>query len=668
MSGVIVHFYFGLASNFKVLLLIGSVVLVQLIPKISVRKIANPLFIASAISWFFYLGLFLSSINDSRNSSEYFGNYLEQSNKVVVRLIEPSVEKEKSVKCVVEVLQIDDAVVSGKSLIYFEKDTASRNLHYGDIICFKGNFNEIFANGNPHEFDYRRYLAIHDIHHQAYVQSGNWMKQGEKANFLFQQIFNIRDYLSAQLARSGLDEKNLMVANALLLGQKEYLDKEVLRSYSSAGAMHVLAVSGLHVGIVMLLLGFILGPIKKWRRGKVMFLSLMLCGIWFYAIITGLSPSVLRAAVMFSFIVLGKELQRDTSIYQSILVSAFMLIVIEPYIIFQVGFQLSYLAVIGIVYIQPKIANLIYVKNVVLDKAWQITSVSIAAQLATFPLGLYYFHQFPNFFMISNLIVIPLAFALLIIGLSFFILHWIPIISDVLIFVFDSLLSLLNSGVSWIQNLPYSIVWGISIHWYEVFLLYLIIVMGIVALVKKSYKLLMGGMILSASMLFLNILEVYQINAENKLFVYNVNNEVAVDVFTGSHNTFFATSKMFEDEEKMLFHVKHNWFYRSGKEDPSSFVDVDSIKPYIQFGNDFMYILNEKSIQNTHYRMPNASVVMIESIDFIDQSIIDSLRESSSKIIIGPKVGYGLKRYLKKEISNSLIHDLNKDGVFEISF
>ena len=185
-----------------------------------------------------------------------------------------------------------------------------------------------------------------------------------------------------------------------------------------------------------------------------------------------MSSSVLRAAVMFSFVIVGKELERENSVYQSIMVSAFILILIEPFVIFQVGFQLSYLAVLGIVFLQPKIYNLFYTKYFLLDKIWQISSVSIAAQLATFPLGLYYFHQFPNFFMISNLIVILLAFAILIAGMVYFAFFWLPGVNYICFTVLEGLLTFLNKGVKWVEELPHSIYWGVSIHWFEVFWLY----------------------------------------------------------------------------------------------------------------------------------------------------------------------------------------------------
>ena len=210
---------------------------------------------------------------------------------------------------------------------------------------------------------------------------------------------------------NGVEGKQLKVASALLLGYRENLDKELVKSYASAGAMHVLAVSGLHVGILYLLLTRIfsfLKKVKKVKNGKFILTILIVSFLWFYAIMTGLSASVMRATTMFSFIVIGNELlNRKTSIYNTLAVSAIILMIINPFIVYQVGFQLSYVAVVGIVYLQPKLNRLFYSRYKLVRGVWAITCVSLAAQIATFPLSLHYFHQFSTYFFISNLIVIP---------------------------------------------------------------------------------------------------------------------------------------------------------------------------------------------------------------------------------------------------------------------
>lgn len=661
ICGVILGFYTYLTIGIGVLLALVLGLLIFTIPKISKHSVSNLFFSTGSFILFLFLGLYLSNINDSSRNDNYFAAK-EGRNNYLARIIESPQEKARSIKCVLEILTVNDSCKVGKTLVYLQKDSAASELQYGDLLYFSTSFNEIRSNGNPKEFDYARYLQIHNIHHQAYISSDNWKMVGHQGNPFLSFVFNLRIKLASILNASGMSSKNAMVANALLLGQKEFLDKDVLRSYSSAGAMHVLAVSGLHVGIVMLILTTLLSPLKRFKYGKQLFLMSVLTGIWFYALITGLSPSVMRAGVMFTFIVIGKELQRDTTIYQSILVSAFLLILYEPYIIFQVGFQLSYLAVLGIVYLQPKVENLIYVENKLLHKAWQISAVSIAAQIATFPLGLYYFHQFPNFFLLSNLLVIPLAFFILLIGISYLVFHAVPILSEILYWVLDGMISVLNYGVEWVEKLPYSIMWGISIEWYEVFLLYLTILLGSIAFINRKVKALFASISLSIFLLVINLEEKLRLENQHVLCVYNVNDDVAIDLFDGRRNTFIGSKELLAEEEKLLFHVKHNWFYRTGNEQPDRWLEIKE-QSVINWQDQTLAIFDSSSFNND---LPLTSIVLLNNVSFIPNEVIEAWEQYNTTVLFGNKVKWSVKNYVKSNFSDLTIHDLKEDGAFEL--
>ena len=663
--GVILHFYAGIYFGLSIGLSLLAVLIILVTPLFSKSQFGTFTFQLTYVLFFFFLGGYISHVHKSNENQYYFAEKGDYYNNYLVKVVEPPQEKERSIKCIVEVLQVNEEPACGKTLLYLEKDLERIAPEYGDLLYLNSHFQQIKSNGNPKEFDYARYLRIHNINEQAYVKTEKWKKVGNEANPFLSFVFDLRKYLSGVLKESGMSEKNAMVANALLLGQKEYLDKDVLRSYSSAGAMHVLAVSGLHVGIIMLILNFIFSPLKKLRRGKTTFLILVVSGIWFYALITGLSPSVMRAAVMFSFIVLGKELQRDTTVYQSILVSAFILILLEPYIIFQVGFQLSYLAVLGIVYLQPKIENLFYVKNKILYKAWQISAVSIAAQIATFPLGLYYFHQFPNFFLLSNLIVIPLAFFILMIGISFLVFHKIPYLSDAIFWLFDGLISMLNWGVEMVEKLPYSIMWGISIEWYEVFLLYITILLGSVAFINRKSKVFLASLVGVVILLSLNLYERKKLENENQICIYNINDELAIDVFYGRQNIFYSSEELLNNEDKMLFHVKHNWFYRTGQEEPSEFRSIDSLE-FFKIGESSFGVYEGNEI-NESSGFPDLQFAILHDIDFIKQEIIELFESKKTTLILASNVSYKVKKFLRSRESLS-IYDLKEEGAFEMSF
>ena len=665
MAGVILAFYcpFLISIRWAMVLLILLVILT--IPAVSKQFFQRAAFGILSSIFFLLLGYFLAGIQTHRGHSHYFIEAIEGRNDLMqVEVLEIPEIKENSVKCFVNVASVNHQNTVGKTLIYFEDSDRALKLQYGDVLCLRGNFVDVRPNGNPMEFDYSRYLRIHNVTHQSYVNDENWQKIQNSGHAFFSWIYGVRQFLGEVLDDSGLKGSNLMVARALILGEKSSLDRETLRTFSSAGAMHVLAVSGLHVGIVMLIFSFLLKPIKRLPKGRLLFVICVVLCIWFYALITGLSSSVLRAAVMFSFVIVGKELERENSVYQSIMVSAFILILIEPFVIFQVGFQLSYLAVLGIVFLQPKIYNLFYTKYFLLDKIWQISSVSIAAQLATFPLGLYYFHQFPNFFMISNLIVIPLAFAILIAGMVYFAFFWLPGVNYICFTVLEGLLTFLNKGVKWVEELPHSIYWGVSIHWFEVFWLYSIILIGAIAFINRKTKWLITSMSLATLLLVFNVIEKQYIDSTNQFVIYNVNKATAVDLFYGGKNIFIANESLIDDPDKLLFHVKHNWFYRSGSEHAYQIIPLDSNLRLINFQNRIFFRMDSTVTNN----FPNADLVLLENIDFIDNRVVDSFIEQGVMVVIGTSVAYSLKNYLIRKLPSFNLHVLKTEGAFEVSF
>ena len=662
--GVICSFYSAFYPSFiEVLILFFSVVGLHLFSFEEMRR-RTVLFGFFAMLFFFVLGAFLNGYHQEERYSTYFcKNSVDLGDVVQLRILEIPEVKENSVKVFAEVLALNQNKAIGKTLLYLEKDSAAMRLVYGDELLISAQFQEIRSSGNPKAFDYARYLKLQHIRTQAYVPSNQWINIGNSGVDWIKKLHKVRSYLECLLEDSTISPSNLMVAKALILGNKNSLDKETLRAYSSAGAMHVLAVSGLHVGIVMLILSFFLKPLKRFPRGKLVFLIVVLIGIWFYALLTGLSSSVLRSAIMFSFVAIGLELERETSVYQSIMVSAFLMVLIEPLVIFQVGFQLSYLAVIGIVYIQPKIYKLFYFRWLFIDKIWQITTVSIAAQLATFPLGLFYFHQFPNFFLLSNLIVIPLTFSILLVAFIYFLTHWIPIVNQVITYVFDALLSIMNKGVAFIEQLPYSIYYGVSIHWYEVFLIYAIIITGLVTLVKRKKTALFYTLTLAIILMGINIKEKNELVNEKVFVVYNTPKNLALDVFYGQKNVFYATSELMYDEDALQFNIKNNWFYRTGQASPTEQYLLKDSSHIIPIGQEKIWVT-----QHFPDSMPLTKYVLLHHLNFVPDEMIMAWKERGTIVLIGPSISSRLRYFLSSKLLPNQLHDLREDGAFQQSW
>ena len=303
-------------------------------------------------------------------------------------------------------------------LLYQPLTDSLRRLTYGDRIVVKGVPQPIDPPANPHAFDLQRYWAQQQVYHQQYLRAPQWQRvTNDPPSRITQLATQLRQHSKKLLTQAVANPEARGIALALVLGVKDQLDDQVREAYGRAGAMHVLAVSGLHIGIVYGVVAFLLMPLRRFRWGKGLHALLCLLTLWLFALVSGGSVSVMRAATMFTCIIIAEATQRRANIFNTLALSAFILLLINPYYILSVGFQLSYLAVLGIVYLQPRIYCLITCRYGWLDKLWALTAVSVAAQLATLPISLYYFHQFPTYFWLANLVVIPAASVILSLGL-----------------------------------------------------------------------------------------------------------------------------------------------------------------------------------------------------------------------------------------------------------
>ncbi len=321
--------------------------------------------------------------------SKYTSKYIE------VRIIEPLLERKKSYKGLAEVVEVVDSngishKCIGKLAIYFQKDSSViSGIHYGDILLLRSNYKEAQPPQNPYEFNYKRYLAFNNIYHQSYLRLGDFIKTGiSKKNFLFEFSYTAQQYFKDVLNKYVESKTEVAVSQALLYGYDDDIDADVVKAYSNTGTLHVLAVSGMHVGIIFWIISKLLIFLDKKRWGKILKAIISIVLLWIYSLLCGFSPSILRATVMFSFMIVGKLFKRDVNIYNTLATSAFVILIFDTNIIANVGFQLSYLAVLGIVTFQKTIYNWYQPKYWLVDQIWSITAVSIAAQIATFPVGL----------------------------------------------------------------------------------------------------------------------------------------------------------------------------------------------------------------------------------------------------------------------------------------
>lgn len=569
-------------------------------------------------SWIFglitYLLLFLTGYQltiykTEKFNKHHFSKYVNGKSSVVGYVLQSPIEKDRTYKMVYEITGVkykgEWVGCEGKAMIYLKKDSNSASLKYGDEFILNGTFNDIPSAGNPGEFNYQRFLAFHNIFQQCSADEKSWMPTGKNAgNIILQYSYTLRDRLLKVLRDYSIKGDEYAVGAALMLGYSDKLDAEIISAYSSTGALHVLSVSGLHVAIVYVVFNWLLFFLDKIKYGNVIKAVVLILLLWFYSALTGLSPSVLRAATMFSFIIIAKAFNRYTNIYNTLAASAFLLLAINPYLIMEVGFQLSYIAVVGIVFIQPKIYQWFEPKSWLMDQIWTITAVSIAAQIATFPLGLHYFHQFPNYFLLSNFIVIPVSTVIIYLGIALFAFAKMSLIATYIAIAFNWCVWLLNESVKLIEKWPHAILEGISISIFETWMLYGMIILFLYYFINRRIRFLYLALCSVILILFSQIIEQSLQFHQHKFIVYNIPKTTAIDLISSRHNTLFTDSSLANNNSALLFHIKHNW-WDLGME-KSSIITGNSSSSEVLISNNIIEF-NDKKIIVVKEKMRNTN-------------------------------------------------------------
>jgi competence protein ComEC len=351
-----------------------------------------------------------------------------------------------------------------QSIIYMSKDSTLK-FSPGDVLVCKTVFNAISPPQNPEEFDYREYLKRKKIFSTAFVNPEHlFVVDSGQISFYRKFIFNLQEYSLETLQKARLKPEELSVAMALLIGDKQFLEDELRDSYTASGTIHLLAVSGLHVGIVFMILNFVLGFMDRKQKTRLLKGCIILISLWIYASVAGLASSIVRASVMFSIFVLADMSNKSKSTYNNIALSCFIMCLSNPYLIFESGFQLSYLAVLGIVYFQPKFMKPFHKCNRFVKPLVECMTVTLAAQLGTLPVILYIFKVFPTYFLLSNLILVPYTSVVMYIGALVIALSWQPFLLFISGTVLNFAIYLMNSVVKFFDRLPGSTIDGIQIN------------------------------------------------------------------------------------------------------------------------------------------------------------------------------------------------------------
>ncbi|MDR1405866.1 MAG: ComEC family competence protein [Prevotellaceae bacterium] len=510
----------------------------------------------------------------------------------------------------------DTAAADEKVILYFSADSSQPAPVAGATLYVRTALSPIPPPGNPDEFDYRLYLARRKVFASAFVQKGQYSIDNRLS------FWKTVQYMPVHWQRRGLEifagsvigNEEYAVLAALTLGNKQWLDDDLRTSYIAAGAMHILAVSGLHVGIIMAVLNFLFSFLKKKHRGILLKNVLIIVCLWLYAAVVGFSPSVTRAVVMFSFVLAGKTFRRSLSTYNSLAASAFFIAWFNPQVIFDAGFQLSYCAVLSIVYFQPHITRLIYIRNRFLYGIWQLACVSAAAQIGTLPVSLLNFHMFPNYFLLTNICIISLTSFIVYGGVAFLILHQIPVVSTLAGYALHGMLWLLNHIVEFVEALPHATTQNIYIDRTQMLLLTAVIlfVAGYIAVPKRRWLWLAACC--PAGITGIHSWQTVQQHDQKIAAVYKVKNASYIEFINGARGV--ALRNREHIDENFSYHTG-NFLIKHGVADREKTFETrmtqsDTIIDHVCCYNGFIVFENElyKILENESFDKPLPAIAI----------------------------------------------------------
>jgi competence protein ComEC len=546
-------------------------------------------------------------------------------------------------KCEFEVknlIRFQDTIKVRGKIILFLKDQNDALKEF-DVCLVSTDLIEIKNKNNPGEFDAELFWNHKSIDFLAFANEESYYKIGESEEDFFHFFTRLRNYFSLIL-EGNLSGDELAVAKALILGDRSSLDSEITSKFGNTGAMHVLAVSGLHVGILVQILTLFLGLLKKWiSKNQSIIIALVL--VWIYASMTGLSASVVRSAIMFSLLSGSGLFNKSYNNYNVLAFSAFLILMWNPHFLFDIGFQLSYLAMLGIFMFHKPLSNTIIFRNKILKLAYDGTMVGIAAQIMTVPLTLYYFHQFPNYFIITNLGLMIFSFLILAFGIVLFSLNWIPLmntgIAYLLYFSIFSMLFIIDS----IDKIPNAVSQGFNLHISSVFTLFLGILLFFYSLKNEKIKLLkmslFSVLLISSSIVFVRF---KQINTE-KIFFLNTDDVTFVVKHEDKNFVFFANKN--NETKKAKFIAK-------------SFEKVYPGKlHYFEISNKKETHINSKKLQIEIIRQKGGYEITINSKKYFYVTSFSNESNLKTKIIASRLEDSKAKYQLK---SGAIIFDLKK--------
>jgi competence protein ComEC len=492
-----------------------------------------------------------------------------------------------------KVITYDNEPVNGKLLLNISRDSLAKSLNVGEIIAVITKPENLPGVKNPHQFDYKAYLERQYVYVQINTKYSEILQTNQHVTSISYYAAKFRNHTIKQLEFYGLTGDELAVVKAMLLGQRQDLSEDIQNNFISAGAIHILAISGLHIGIILYLLNWLLKPFEYLQNGTYIKTIILILLLWSYAVVAGLSPSVVRAVTMFTAVAIAINLKRANNIYNTLAVSAFLLLLFKPNFLFEVGFQMSYTAVIGIVSIQPVLLKLLTPKFWIIKKIWEIFTVTIAAQASVLPISIYYFHQFPSLFFMSNLVIIP--FLGVILGFGFFIIIFasLGLMYSWIVKLYSYIINGLNLFIEWIAGYESFLIKDIPLSVLELVTLFFLIATLVSLIEKQTAKRLIW--VLTSIVIFqLAHLFTLKSTEDTTMIVFHKTAESMIGIKTGRQLLLYSNTDSLDTNQNLLRN------YKVGNRIKS--IETATLGNVLQYENKLILVVDSLGIYNVNFK------------------------------------------------------------------
>ena len=587
---------------------------------------------------FLFVGVGMLTTMLKQQSLEFM---FSDEKKVYVGIVTDTPQEKAKTTAYRVYLPIEDRQI----VCYLQRDSLTGKLLPGDEFLFRGKIQPFQNMGNPDDFDYVRYMYNEGLIGSVYVASTLWKSQGKVSSSLKYKALRCRQAILEFYQSLGFDETEYGILSALTVGYQDALTDDLKQGFRTTGTVHVLSVSGLHVGIIYLMISFLLGFIRRDVKYYWIKPLLIIILLWVYAFITGLPPSVVRASGMLSIFCASEIFGRKNFSIHALFIAAFFMLLINPFSLFDIGFQLSFVSVLSILYLQPKASGLIKIENKHIRNIWQLFTLSLVAQLATFPICLYYFGTFPTYFFITNLIIVPLV-SLIMYTVGSIIVAWLLnfVLLDIDLFYLP--VNVLQLLVNWMvilirffEGLPHALIQDAKVSSADLALIFTIIVSILIFLIYRKSKALIVGL---SGVLLLLCSHIYneQRDKQDKFTVYNRRESTEIRWSLGNNNYMFDSTSL-----------------KSGYE-------------YLNIQNSRILIMSSDIWRNNQIQKKHEidNLVLIKDNDHSLYSLTQLF--SIKNVILDASLSSSTRQRLSKECQklNIPCYDVPKSGAFSLIF